>query len=246
MSNDAKDPGRVLTDRIAAAFAPLGMMPFGVFRIDAGDIQAAHHHKLIGSHAVLMGNAGGAMWDVFSASPEITDSDGNPLDRWTKRVVEERIRAFGNEGQKPFALYPFGAAVWPFQRWAKRAMGVDASPLGLLIHPRYGLWFALRAALVIGEGDLEKLIQDDEKVIHPCDYCMRKPCLSACPVNAFTETGFVVERCRSYLDSTSSQVESDKPDCMGDGCAARNACPVGQQWRYDEPQIRFHMAAFRV
>ena len=39
----------------------------------------------------------------------------------------------------------------PFQRWALRAEAVYASPLGILIHPEYGLWHAYRAALLFTE-----------------------------------------------------------------------------------------------
>jgi epoxyqueuosine reductase QueG len=117
-----------------------------------------------------------------------------------------------------------------------RAEGLKASPLGILIHPVYGLWHAYRAALVapaIAEG-----IEPAAEAAHPCDSCSEKPCLNACPVDAFTPSGYNVPACAAYLASTAGKT------CRHGGCAARNACPVGAEFRYSEPQLRFHMAAF--
>ena len=44
--------------------------------------------------------------------------------------------------------------------------------------------------------------------------------------------------CRGHLAS------GNRPDCMTLGCAARDACPVGRKWRYEEAQLQFHMVAF--
>ena len=50
------------------------------------------------------------------------------------------------------ALFPFGGPPWlPFQRWAMKADCVTASPLGILIHPDFGLWHAYRGALAFAE-----------------------------------------------------------------------------------------------
>ena len=35
----------------------------------------------------------------------------------------------------------------PFQQWARKAEPVHVSPLGVLIHPDYGLWHSYRGAL---------------------------------------------------------------------------------------------------
>jgi epoxyqueuosine reductase QueG len=131
------------------------------------------------------------------------------------------------------AAYPFGDKIWPFQRWAARAEGLHASPLGLLIHPEYGLWHAYRAALFFAEAlDLPVV----RPAANPCETCAR-PCLSACPAGAFTPAGYELAACASHL-------ASDAALCRTGGCHARDACPVGRNWRYPEAQIRFHMAAF--
>lgn len=222
---------------LCGALSSSGIEYFGGFRIEPGDIPAENSRDLEGMPALLFGNAGADMWARFSRSAEYQDGQPDPLNRWTIRVVGDATQA---AGQGVYALFPFGEPVWPFQRWALRAMGIGASPLGMLIHPEFGLWFALRAAVIVPDAadEVEKLIQVAEKMIHPCDLCAGKPCLNACPVDAFSGGGFDSRACHSHLASGSP------PDCMSEGCMARDACPVGAEWRYSDEQVRFHMRAF--
>ena len=235
-----------ISGALAERLAPLGMSVLGWFAVlplECSDSELAGYGP-----AVLIGNKGGAMWPVFAASAEFRDSKPDPMDRWTRRVLGEIAMELVPQARQ---LFPFGETVWPFQRWAGRAMGVSQSPLGLLVHREYGLWFALRAALVFPQSDAagEKVIQRVDELNHPCLECDEKPCLNACPVTAFSKSGFAVNACRSYLDSIqSSQTDSSltaMPNCMDKGCAARNACPVGREWRYGEAQLQFHLQAFK-
>jgi hypothetical protein len=122
----------------------------------------------------------------------------------------------------------------PFQRWALRADAVYSSPLGILIHPEYGLWHAYRAALFFHET-LELPARWDAP--SPCESCTEKPCLSGCPVGAFSGGAYDVAACADHI-------ARPETDCISVGCLARNACPVGLRWRYPEAQTRFHMTAF--
>ena len=80
----------------------------------------------------LVGLGGRRGWAAFSASPEVEDGAADPLDRWSRRVVDGLAVELGAR-----ALYPFdGPPHWPFQRWARRAAPMHVSPLGLLIHRR--------------------------------------------------------------------------------------------------------------
>ena len=176
---------------------------------------------------LLVGHAGPAMWAAFE--PHL-DGAPDPLNRWTVRVIEPLAQAFAAR-----ALYPFGEPHWPFQRWAQRAEGLHPSPLGLLIHPEYGLWHAWRAALAFSERLPLPARRDAPS---PCESCADKPCLSACPVGAFSSTGYEVTACAAHLSSAAAS-------CRELGCHARDACPIGRVWRYPEAHIRFHMAAFR-
>ena len=124
-----------------------------------------------------------------------------------------------------------------------RAEGLKPSPLGMLIHPEFGLWHGYRGAIVLDDLALgrqgDRVPDSPPLVSHPCDGCAETPCLSACPVGAFTNNGFAAADCRSFLET-----ETGQDSCMDSGCRARDACPVGQRHRYSDDQIRMHMAAF--
>ncbi|WP_437964751.1 hypothetical protein WMF04_34470 [Sorangium sp. So ce260] len=179
---------------------------------------------------VLLGNAGPSMWGAFSRARE-----GAPdlaLDDWTSTVVSALAVELVAS-----ALFPFtGPPYWPFQRWAQRAEPVFPSPLGILIHPRFGLWHGYRAALVFAE---RLSLPPREDAPSPCASCADRPCLGACPVSAFSPGSYDVAACVRHLDM--------QPDvaCMTGGCLSRRACPVGQEHIYPDEQRRFHMRAFR-
>jgi hypothetical protein len=210
-----------LLERLMARLSRDGLILRGGFYPEPGETE------LEGVLAVLLvGNAGSAMWQAFA--PHV-DGERNPLDRWTKRVIDPIAQKFGAR-----AVYPFDPEVPPFQRWALRAEAVYPSPLGILIHPEYGLWHAYRAALLFSERlDLPAR----SGVSSPCESCAEKPCLSACPVGAFNGSSYDLTACAGHI-------AKPEANCTSVGCHARNACPVGPEWRYPEAQTRFHMAAF--
>lgn len=214
-------PTRGIASLQTPELAPHGLILRGGFHPEPGDA------GLEGvATALLVGNAGGAMWQAF-----VPHLDGAPdsLNRWTRQIIEPIAARFHAR-----VVYPFGETLWPFQRWARRAETLYPSPLGLLIHPEFGLWHAYRAALLFPA----RLPLPPRLVApHPCEACSGKPCLSACPVGAFSGAGYDVPACSSHLAVANSA-------CPEAGCHARNACPVGQEWRYGAAQIRFHMAAF--
>lgn len=179
---------------------------------------------------VLIGNVGSELWDRSGA--EIGAIEGpDPLDRWTRRTIDPIARAAGG-----LALYPFdGPPYWPFQRWAERAEGVRPSPIGIQIHPEYGLWHAYRAAVLLPVAVARPPVRGG----HPCDKCVDKPCLTHCPVGAFTSAGYDVERCVDHVVALQNE-----GSCNDVGCLARLACPIGAPWRYRPEHARFHMTAF--
>ncbi len=139
------------------------------------------------------------------------------------------------------ALYPFGGPPHrPFVAWAKRAEPVAESPLGILIHPDYGLWHAYRGALAFAE--VLTLPPRAERP-RPCDACAEKPCLGACPVGAFSAAGpdvvaYDVSACADHLEKPAGA------DCMAQACRARRACPIGREYLYEPGQAHFHMVHF--
>ena len=103
------------------------------------------------------------------------------------------------------------------------------------MHPEYGLWHAYRGALLF---DDEIPVQPPREAIHLCDLCVGKPCLKACPVGAYSETGFDHQACLGHVRGL------DGGACRSGGCLDRNACPYGSAYRYPADVQAFHMAAF--
>ncbi|MBO6782268.1 MAG: hypothetical protein JJ899_03205 [Alphaproteobacteria bacterium] len=181
---------------------------------------------------VLVGNAGPQMWRAFEAARPAYADDPDPLDAWVRDVL---AGIAGDVGAT--ALFPFGGPPYlPFQRWAQRAGPVHPSPLGVLIHPDYGLWHAYRGALAFAER-LDLAAPDDRP--SPCATCADKPCLSACPVDAFSPDIYDVPACVGHIETAAGT------DCLELGCRARRACPVGRDVLYEPAQAEFHMRAFR-
>jgi epoxyqueuosine reductase QueG len=207
----------VLTAIRRASFAPLGWFSPG-----PGDRTPAEARFVI-----LIGNTGPHMFSRFMRE------SGKPggLDSWTRETVSQLARDLDAGVAYPFDTDP----PWPFLTWARRGGAGHVSPLGLNIHPTYGLWHAYRAALLFPVAfDLPS----PSPGTYPCEACVAKPCLSACPVNAFDGTGYDVQGCATHLARAEGQ------DCMEWGCRARRACPVGQGFAYAPAQAAFHMRAF--
>lgn len=179
---------------------------------------------------LLAGNAGPGMWQAFSAAPGFHTTP-DPLDRWGEDVLNALAAQMNAR-----ALFPFGGPPHlPFVAWAKRAEAVAESPLGILVHPDYGLWHAYRGALAFAET-IDLPPRDTRP--RPCDSCVDKPCLSTCPVGAFTGESYEVQSCAHHIAAPAGAA------CMENGCGARLACPVGRGYVYSPAQARFHMEAF--
>jgi len=216
---------------IGMAAADFGLVLRGGFRPGSDDGVPPLADGRPARSLILVGNAGPSLWAVFADSPEARDGAADPLNRWSERVLGGIAARFGGE-----ALYPFGGPPYrPFVAWAKRAEPVRESPLGMLIHPDHGLWHAYRGALAFAE-EIALPPRDNQPI--PCDSCADKPCLTTCPVGAFAAGGYDVPACAAHIASP------DGEDCLGLGCKARRACPIGRDSLYDAAQARFHMEAF--
>lgn len=178
---------------------------------------------------VLLGPAEPGFWGVFTASPEYCDGRPDPLDRWSERVVGGLAKTLK---AKPF--FPFGGPPYrPFIGWARASGRAHPSPVGLLVHDTAGLMVSYRGALGFAER-----IDSPPPGPSPCESCAGKPCLTACPVDAFGAGSYDVAACKADLDRP-------KNDCMAKGCAVRRACPISQSHGRVEAQSAFHMRAFR-
>jgi len=224
-----------LTDVVAAAEAH-GLAPRGAFLAVPEDAVPEIAPGRPAVSLVLLGAVGTSLWPHFRQSAEYRDGAAHPLDRWSARVVGALAEALGG-----LALFPFGGPPYrPFIRWARRAEPVAPSAIGILMHPRHGLWHSYRGALAferplagVGAGEQEAAAQSPI-----CQSCAEKPCLTACPVDAFRPEGYDVARCRAHVGSP------DGSACLQGGCLARRACPVSPHLHYESEQAAFHMRSF--
>ena len=176
---------------------------------------------------LLLGPDEPNFWKIFKESDEFNDREANPLDRWSKRIIDN-IAIKNN----CIPLYPFGGEPYkPFFSWALRSGRVWSSPVHLAIHKDRGLFVSFRGALAINQ--IRKM---DQRFKNPCTKCPA-PCLSACPVNAFTESGYDVAKCKEHISGVDSR------NCKSLGCNTRRACPVGANLRNFEQSL-FHMENF--
>jgi len=207
---------------VLAAITRAGFTPFGWFAPQEGDGVAAGTRFVI-----LIGNAGPQMFRRFARD---CDPDRDTLDEWTRVSVNRLARDLDAT-----PVFPFDQPYPPMLTWARKAGAGHVSPLGLNIHPTYGLWHAFRAALLFPVAfDLPKQAAG----VHPCESCAARPCLTACPVSAFTVGDYDTVACVGHIASPAGKA------CMSGGCLARHACPVGQGFAYAPQQAQFHMRAF--
>ncbi|KRS19904.1 ferredoxin [Roseovarius indicus] len=178
---------------------------------------------------VLLGPLEPGFWPAFTASPEYRDDTPHPLDRWSLRVITGMAERLG---ATPF--FPFGGPPYqPFIAWAKASGRAHSSPVGLLVHDTAGLMISYRGALGFAER-----IEAPAPPPNPCETCQTRPCLTACPVDAFASGSYDVAACKTDLDRPGN-------DCMTRGCAVRRACPVSRNYGRLEAQSSFHMRAFK-
>ncbi len=180
----------------------------------------------------VFANGGTALWNSFirdlRSHPENLKDYVHPFDRFVKRLVS------ASDPNPPESRRWIMCAAESDVFLDFRVLGLEAglgenSLMGMLIHPKYGLWMGLRAALLTTE-DLSVFFTRPEK--HSiCASCDDKPCILACPAQAVSEQGWNVELCarQHRVDVT----------CHGI-CHSRKICPVGEEHRHGALQHHYH------
>lgn len=220
-----------MIEGIASKLAQHGLILRGGFSFASDETAPPGPSGAPAKSVLLVGQAGDAPWPHFLRWRQSQPAGlANPLDTWSHMVIGAVAEEFGAR-----AVSPSDRPYLPFQQWAMRAEGLKPSPLGILMHPDYGLWHAYRGALLF---DVEIPIQAPHEVIHLCDLCPGKPCLKSCPVGAHSESGFAYQACLDHVRGSSGG------PCRSTGCLDRNACPYRTAYRYAADAQAFHMAAF--
>jgi hypothetical protein len=215
------EPGHIEASIRAASFEPLGWL--------AGD--GSPEAGFDGGTPAAGGQCQ-ACQDVRAVRRCSAIAAHDKMDDWTREVLAPLATQLGAQ-----AVFPFDVPHPPFLRWAKAARAGFTSPLGLNIRADFGLWHAFRAAFIF-KDDLTIPACADGAQVPPCETCADKPCLTACPVSAFSGTAYDVAACAGHLGSPQGA------PCRSDGCLARLACPIAPGYRYAPGQMRFHMVAF--
>jgi hypothetical protein len=182
-----------------------------------------------GQTVILLGPDGAAFWPHFTAQPEYTDGQADPLDRWSKRAIGALAQAWGGEAVFPSDGPPYP----PFFAWALASGQAFASPVGMLVHARAGLIVSYRGAVKV-----PGLLPLPAPAPNPCDTCDGQLCRTACPVGALSESGYDVPACKGWVGSAEGRA------CLTRGCAARRACPLSRPDARPDAQSAFHMRAF--
>ena len=222
---------RGMIEEITAALGANGLILRGGFVFSDSE-DAPHGASGAPAKSVLLvGQAGATPWPHFLRWREQQPSTiANPLDSWSRQVIGDVAEAFGAR-----SVSPSDKPYLPFQQWAVRAEGLKPSPLGILMHPQYGLWHAYRGALLFED---EIALPEQGEATHLCDACVAKPCLKSCPVDAYSTEGFAYRACLAHVRGGNGE------PCRSGGCLDRNACPYGTEYRYLSDVQAFHMAAF--
>ena len=182
------------------------------------------------SQLLLCGHGGKNFWQHLSESDLASP---NPIDTRSVQVITACLEEC-SPGSDYEIIYPGMSPLplslsLPLQDLGRLSGWHHDSPLGLGIHPVYGLWFAYRS-VVLSNTKFTPTVP--LKGPSPCLSCKGKDCLAACPAGALSDTGFDVNKCVSHR-------LTEQSDCASK-CIARNACPVAAEHRYGNDQLNYH------
>lgn len=179
-----------------------------------------------GQTTVLLGPKEPGFWAYVTEEPAFRSGGSDPLDAWSRSAISALSSALQATPAFPFGGPPFE----PFIALALDSGEAWQSPVGLIVHKDAGLLVSYRGALVF-----DRLIDLPAPAERPCDTCVDKPCLSACPVDALGSGGYDVPRCKAHI--------ATDPVCRA-GCRVRLSCPISKAFGRAADQTAFHMAAF--
>ena len=174
---------------------------------------------------VLLGNAGKEFWPAIQAHGM---ADVDPVDNYSLEMGQRFVAEYVDGVSAEF-IYPAGPLI-PLQQIGKLAGWHHDSPLGLGISAKWGVWFAYRVAFLI---DAPLPLVQEAPSQSPCDSCIDKPCMSACPAQAVLGIGkFEFTSCATHRHQPGSG--------CADRCLSRLACPIAPEHRYPIEQVQYH------
>lgn len=231
-----------LAQDLITALAPHGFNLIGTASVAAYEALAPERYHIRtllpgAKTAVVIGNGGGAFWAGFrahcKARPGYLHGREHPLDDYTVEIIESALTSLleGTQTQYRY-VYPFRFWTEPvsFMHLAQAAGLAGPSILGVVIHPVYGPWMALRAAVLL---DRELSIPPAAPGFNPCPTCTERACVPACPAGAVSAaTGWDIPACVRHRLHI-------REDCV-DHCRARYQCVYGREHRYPPDALSYH------
>ena len=214
-------PWSEIASSLAAHLAPRGLDIVHPFALGWVDGALAGPGDRLG---ILIGNTR-ALWAPFVAACRTGGAlaaAADPIDRYCEAGLGAALDETGVVAAVRWAHDP--APRLPIQRLAAAAGLAPLSAVGLNVHPTYGPWMALRAALVV---DVPGPTGSPPAVSSPCTACART-------------CGRAFDRAQE-AQATRQGIAETWPLWL----AVRDACPIGREWRYPEPTIRWHYARDR-
>ena len=183
---------------------------------------------------VLVGFAGKSFWGVFKdyleKNPDFKNKNIDLIDNYSVLKFKEASQILESHKIDHRTVFPFGddATRLNFLKLGELCGAGVPSLLGILLHPVYGPWISLRGAFIT---ELE-LNEYDGPIsgFSPCPSC-DKPCISACPANTISTSGWNWESCMKFRISDETCAKS---------CASRRACPYGKAEQYSQEQLHYH------
>jgi methylmalonic aciduria homocystinuria type C protein len=173
--------------------------------------------------ALIVGNTR-ALWPVWLdalASDRELWACPEPLDTYTERCISRAVEALGVPATVRFA-HELGQRCVAMQRLAHAAGLAYLTETHLSVHPTYGPWIALRAAVSLAVPGPEGA---EPGLVHPCGGCAGR-CQPA------------FERALAALAGPPS--EASVLDAWQVWADFRAACPIGREHRYPEAMLRYH------
>lgn len=235
-----------LLDDVTRTLAPPGLNLVGTTPVADYDARVPAAYRVAQTFArartiVVIGNGGRRFWNGFrdyvAARPASLRNRAHPLDDYTVERIETALSPrLDRTGAWYRLVYPFqffsGLRV-SFRHLAEAAGLAGPSILGIHLHPTYGPWLALRAALFI---DRTLSAPAPARGFDPCPTCVERPCVAVCPGQAITpDAGSDVAACMDH--------RLGNPTGCADCCHARYACVYGRAHRYTDEELAFHQRA---
>lgn len=232
-------PSSLLADAKRHA-ARVGLNLFGVVdaaRFDAcqpKDQRITSRWPKVGT-VIVLGSGGREFWQRFAeACAKRAVAGALPLpQQFAGQCVREIAAVFLTQSLPLEVLLPEGRCP-SFARLAEAAGFGTVSPVsGLLLHPEFGPWVSLRAALLVEGrpfGDIEDVSITDR--FQPCCSC-RQPCLQPCPPAPAAAPATALPNGAAGVVSAAPAVPcvatTQAGPCASSKC--RCACPVGSEHR---------------